>query len=52
MTYLTTSWDDGDALDARLADLLARYGVPGTFYVPRNCEGRVLLKRGELRQLA
>ncbi len=52
MTYLTTSWDDGDALDTRLADLLARYGVPGTFYVPRHCEGRVLLERRELRWLA
>lgn len=52
MTYLTTSWDDGHALDAKLADLLARYEVPGTFYVPRQCEGRALLGRGELQQLA
>jgi peptidoglycan/xylan/chitin deacetylase (PgdA/CDA1 family) len=30
---VTTSWDDGHVLDHRLADLLDRYGVEGTFYV-------------------
>lgn len=52
MTYVTTSWDDGHALDARLAELLVRYGVAGTFYVPQHCDGRALLGRNELRQLA
>lgn len=33
---LTTSWDDGHALDLRLADLLSRYGFKGTFYVARD----------------
>src|SRR5579872_2823021 len=33
-TYITTSWDDGHPLDLRVADLLARYGIAGTFYVP------------------
>ena len=37
-TYITTSWDDGHPLDLRIADLLARYGLPGTFYVPRVAE--------------
>ncbi|MFF4960675.1 polysaccharide deacetylase family protein [Streptomyces sp. NPDC001222] len=38
-TVVTTSWDDGHRLDPRLADLLARYDVPGTFYIaPRNVE--------------
>jgi len=31
---LTTSWDDGSLHDLRLAELLAKYGLPGTFYVP------------------
>jgi peptidoglycan/xylan/chitin deacetylase (PgdA/CDA1 family) len=31
---LTTSWDDGHPLDLRVAELLAAYGVKGTFYVP------------------
>jgi len=32
---ITTSWDDGHPLDLRLAGLLAKYGLSGTFYVPR-----------------
>jgi peptidoglycan-N-acetylglucosamine deacetylase len=36
---VTTSWDDGHRLDPRLAELLDRYGVAGTFYIaPRNIE--------------
>ncbi len=34
--YITTSWDDGNASDMRVADLLLRYGLCGTFYVPRH----------------
>jgi glycosyltransferase involved in cell wall biosynthesis len=30
---VTTSWDDGHVLDMRLADLLKKYNLPGTFYV-------------------
>jgi peptidoglycan/xylan/chitin deacetylase (PgdA/CDA1 family) len=32
---ITTSWDDGHVLDARVADLLDRYGLKGTFYIAR-----------------
>ena len=32
---ITTSWDDGHPEDLRLADLLARYEIPATFYIPR-----------------
>jgi peptidoglycan/xylan/chitin deacetylase (PgdA/CDA1 family) len=49
--FLTTSWDDGDPRDLRLADLLARHDVPGTFYVPRSHPGRSI-GPGELRTLA
>jgi peptidoglycan/xylan/chitin deacetylase (PgdA/CDA1 family) len=36
---VTTSWDDGHRMDPRLADLLAEYRIPGTFYIaPRNIE--------------
>ena len=39
MTFpcLTTSWDDGHPLDFRIADLLSRYGLTGTFYIPQRC---------------
>jgi len=50
---VTTSWDDGHPADSRIADLLAKYGVAGTFYVPnRNSEGRPVLSERELRQLS
>jgi peptidoglycan/xylan/chitin deacetylase (PgdA/CDA1 family) len=39
---VTTSWDDGHPLDLRVADLLARYGLSGTFYVPREPGGPVM----------
>jgi hypothetical protein len=31
---ITTSWDDGHPLDLRVAELLAKHGLKGTFYVP------------------
>jgi len=33
---ITTSWDDGFALDIRIAELLEKYKLGGTFYVPIN----------------
>src|SRR5437879_579802 len=33
--YITTSWDDGHPLDFRIAELLTKNGLAGTFYVPR-----------------
>lgn len=34
---VTTSWDDGHVLDLKLADLLTKYGIKGTFYVSPQC---------------
>ncbi len=34
LRMVTTSWDDGDPFDLRLAELLAARKIPGTFYVP------------------
>lgn len=34
--WITTSWDDGHPLDLRLAALLDRYGMRGTFYIARD----------------
>ena len=36
--FFTCSFDDGDVADKRLADLLLKYNVKGTFYVPRSCD--------------
>ena len=35
---VTTSWDDGTKTDIRLAGLLKKYGLAGTFYIPRFME--------------
>jgi len=40
--WITTSWDDGHPLDFRVAELLTKYGLAGTFYVPRTAETQVM----------
>ena len=48
--FVTTSWDDGHPLDLRIAGLLARYGLAGTFYVP-NRSARPLMVKQQLLAL-
>jgi peptidoglycan-N-acetylglucosamine deacetylase len=48
---VTTSWDDGHPADLRLADLLEKYTLPATFYVPRRCSQSVM-NEDEIRQLS
>src|SRR6266481_3523707 len=45
---ITTSWDDGHPLDFRVAELLAKHGVCGTFYVPFE-NSRPKLSPGKIR---
>lgn len=33
---VTTSWDDGQKIDLKLAELLTKYGVKGTFYITKS----------------
>lgn len=33
-TIITTSWDDGSICDLKLANLLKKYNIPATFYIP------------------
>jgi peptidoglycan/xylan/chitin deacetylase (PgdA/CDA1 family) len=48
---LTTSWDDGHPLDLRVADLLSKYDLKGTFYIP--CESQHdVLSAGQISELA
>lgn len=48
----TTSWDDGHPLDIRVADLMAKYGIAGTFYVPlENREGLPVLEPKDISEL-
>lgn len=49
---VTTSWDDGDPSDLRVANLLRSRGLLGTFYVPVNpYVGRNRLSDSDLRSL-
>jgi peptidoglycan/xylan/chitin deacetylase (PgdA/CDA1 family) len=50
---ILTSWDDGHPSDLRLAEVLSRFGLKGTFFVPlKNCEGRPVLSPAQLRHVA
>ena len=47
--FVTTSWDDGHPLDVRLAALLAKYGVLGTFYVPVRYNQFPVMSRAQIQ---
>lgn len=47
-SIITTSWDDGHPFDIRLAELLAKYGLKGTFYVPQKYNGQSVLSGSQL----
>lgn len=49
--YLTTSWDDGHPLDLRVAELLAKHQLQGTFYVPVEPVRGVRLTPAQLREI-
>jgi hypothetical protein len=51
LALMTTSWDDGDPNDFRLAALLSRYGLTGTFYVPQRAQN-VTMSEPSIRELA
>lgn len=48
VTIITTSWDDGDPLDLRMAELLDKHGLRGTFYVPLKREGHAIMSNNEI----
>jgi peptidoglycan-N-acetylglucosamine deacetylase len=50
-SLVSSSWDDGHPLDLRIAELLVRYGLRGTFYVPRDA-GWPRMTPGEIRELS
>src|ERR1700756_5209192 len=48
----TTSWDDGHPLDFRIAELLTKYSLAGTFYVPPKNQYCEVMSAAEIRQLS
>jgi peptidoglycan/xylan/chitin deacetylase (PgdA/CDA1 family) len=50
---LTMSWDDGSLHDMRLAELLSKYDIRSTFYIPKNnVEGIQVLPDTDIRELS
>ncbi|MVN22143.1 polysaccharide deacetylase family protein [Mucilaginibacter arboris] len=43
MKIITTSWDDGYPQDLKLADLLDKYNLPATFYIPKTNQEHVVM---------
>jgi peptidoglycan/xylan/chitin deacetylase (PgdA/CDA1 family) len=51
--YFTTSWDDGSKYDLKLAELLQKYNIQGTFYVPiKNNERNDILSKNEISEIS
>jgi peptidoglycan-N-acetylglucosamine deacetylase len=48
---MTTSWDDGHPLDQRVAELLGKYNLSGTFYIPLE-NSRMVMTSSAIRDLA
>ena len=52
LRIVTTSWDDGDVRDLRIAELLGSHQMSGTFYVPiEPFNGNPALSHDDLRSL-
>lgn len=49
---ITTSWDDGHPLDLKLAELLKKYDVPATFYIPVDNIERECMNPQQIREIA
>lgn len=50
-SYITTSWDDGHVLDFRVAELLTKHGLTGTFYIPQHAQYGTM-SPNQVRQLS
>ena len=48
---ITTSWDDGHPLDLRVAEMLHRSNLQGTFYVPLTADAETM-SPGQIRELS
>ena len=50
--FVTVSVDDGHPIDLRTAELLRKYDIKATFYVPARNPERPVLSKGQMRRLA
>jgi len=51
-SYVTISVDDGHPTDLRMAQLLDKYGLKATFYIPANNPEREVIAEKEVRELS
>jgi hypothetical protein len=51
LKIVTTSWDDGHPLDFKLAELLYKYNLKGTFYIPRSNDEHKVMSEAEISEL-
>ena len=49
---VTTSWDDGQKIDLKLAELLTKYGVKGTFYATKSYHDPLPLEKGDVVEIS
>jgi len=49
---ITTSWDDGHPADLRLAELLHKYKLKATFYIPKTNAEQTVMAEAQVRELA
>lgn len=47
--YITTSWDDGNVYDIKLAKLLKKYNIPATFYIPIENIERLCMNESQIK---
>jgi peptidoglycan-N-acetylglucosamine deacetylase len=52
LKVITTSWDDGHPLDFRLAELLNKYKLKGTFYIPKSNAEHSVMSEEAIQELA
>jgi len=52
MQIITTSWDDGSIEDFRLAEILNKYKLQGTFYIPRANHERPVITSTQIQDLS
>src|SRR5579862_1019208 len=49
--YVTISIDDGDPSDLRTVDLLSKYGLQATFYIPGSNAEREVMNAAQIREI-
>ncbi len=52
MKIITTSWDDGYPLDFKLAELLDKYKLKATFYIPKKNTEHAVMNESQIHDLS